>query len=183
MVHFDRVANYVKSCRPAVARGSVYRLPVGYPVFSDEGNDGVSGQLLELEAPAILFTLLDEFHGVMPTFPAKSLFFRKEIAVDCEGALESAAVYVVNPSKVPANAKRIDGGNWLAEMEREPAFVTQLTDRQAEYVRRLGSSTGREIIPINLDLYRELMKLDLIVDKGRRLALSKLGREVYRYLT
>jgi hypothetical protein len=158
-------------------------LPVGYPVFSDEGEDGVLGQLLELEAPAILLTILDEFHGVVPTFPAKSLFFKKEISVESEGVQVAASVYVINPSKIPANSKKIDGGNWMAEMEREPAFVTQLTDRQAEYVRRLGSSTGREIIPINLDLYRELMKLDLIVDKGRRLALSKLGREVYRYLT
>jgi hypothetical protein len=33
-----------------------------------------------------------------------------------------------------------------------------------------------------MELYRELMKLELVVDKGRRLALSKLGQEVARYL-
>ena len=40
-----------------------------------------------------------------------------------------------------------------------------------------------DIIPIDdLTLYRELMKLELIVDKGRRLALSSLGKEVYNHL-
>lgn len=182
MVHYDRVAKYVKSCNPARARGTAYRLPVGYPVFLDEGQDEVDGQVLELEAPSVLFTLLDEFHGVMPTHPAKSLF-KKEIEAEVEGTVKRVFTYVVNPAKLPRNCKPIDNGDWRSELDKDPAVTTTLTDRQAEYVRRLGSSTGREIVPINLELYRELMKLDLIVDKGRRLALSKLGREVFRYMS
>ncbi len=58
------------------------------------------------------------------------------------------------------------------------ALVHELTSRQAGYVKRLSQILGREIVPIDLDLYRELLKLGLIIDKGRRLALTKLGKEV-----
>ena len=178
----EGMVHYVKSCVPAKARGTAYRLQVGYPVFHDEGDDRIDGHLLELEAPSILFSILDEFHGVMLTHPAKSLFFKKEIIVMVDGEPRTVEAYVVNQAKLPRTAQAIEGGDWRSELEKDPAVTTQLTDRQADYVRRLGSSTGREIVPINLELYRELMKLDLIVDKGRRLALSKLGREVFRYL-
>ena len=63
-----------------------------------------------------------------------------------------------------------------------PSIVNQLTERQSSYIRKLSQTTGRDIVPIDLDLYRELMKLNLIVDKGRRLALSKLGKEIARFL-
>ncbi len=58
----------------------------------------------------------------------------------------------------------------------EPSF--ELSPRQATYVKRLSQITGREIVPIDLDLYRELLKLEIIIDKGRRLALTKLGKMV-----
>jgi hypothetical protein len=61
-------------------------------------------------------------------------------------------------------------------------MTSKLTEKQATYIQRLGRSSGREIVPIDLTLYRELMNLELIVDKGRRLALSKLGQEVFRHL-
>ena len=57
-----------------------------------------------------------------------------------------------------------------------------LTDGQRQYILRLGATSGREIVPIDMKLYRELLNLEMIVDKGRRLALSKLGHEVFRYL-
>ncbi len=54
----------------------------------------------------------------------------------------------------------------------------ELSLRQANYVKKLGQISGRDILPIDLDLYRELMKLGLIIDKGRRLALTDLGKKV-----
>lgn len=57
-----------------------------------------------------------------------------------------------------------------------------LSNEQKQYLAKLKSATGRQVVPINLRLYRELLNLDLIVDKGRRLALSKLGNEVIRFL-
>ncbi|MNY36180.1 hypothetical protein D3C86_1706530 [compost metagenome] len=80
------------------------------------------------------------------------------------------------------NAKIIAGGDWRKSIEEQPVLTAKLTERQVTYIQRLGKTTGREIIPIDLPLYRELMNLELIVDKGRRLALSKLGQEVYRHL-
>jgi len=53
-----------------------------------------------------------------------------------------------------------------------------LNPRQASYVKKLGQITGRDVLPIDLDLYRELMKLGLIIDKGRRLALTELGKRI-----
>ena len=61
-------------------------------------------------------------------------------------------------------------------------IVSTLTQRQIAYIKKLGGTTGRDIVPIDLDLYRQLMKMELIVDKGRRLALSKRGKELYEYL-
>ncbi len=66
--------------------------------------------------------------------------------------------------------------------KKQSSILSILTERQEAYIKKLGKSTGREIVPIDLPLYRELMNLELIVDKGRRLALSKLGHEVYRNL-
>lgn len=62
-----------------------------------------------------------------------------------------------------------------------PVAMT-LTENQKRYILKLGASSGRDIVPIKLELYRELMNKGLVVDKGRRLALTALGKEVYRYL-
>ena len=68
-------------------------------------------------------------------------------------------------------------------LDENPPLPQTLSDRQRSYVLKLGAVKGRDIIPIqDLTLYRELMKLELIVDKGRRLALSSLGKEVYKHL-
>lgn len=61
------------------------------------------------------------------------------------------------------------------------SLSAKLSPEQRQYLRKLGSATGRQVVPINLRLYRELLNLELIVDKGRRLALSKLGHEVIRF--
>jgi hypothetical protein len=58
----------------------------------------------------------------------------------------------------------------------------RLTDRQRQYIVKLGHITGRKILPIDLGLYRELMKMQLIEDKGRRVALTKLGSEVFQQI-
>ena len=90
-------------------------------------------------------------------------------------------VYYLNPKKLPTTARLISDGDWESQIQG-PKFADQLTERQRHYIRKLGAATGREVVPIDLPLYRELMNLELIVDKGRRLALSKFGQEVCRYL-
>ena len=182
-IHFDKIRDFVVQKQAARAKGKVYRLKVGYPVYLEDGLDMVPGSLLTLNHNDLLLSILDEFHGLNPVTPEKSLHFRRQVELETENSAVMAWVYALNPSRLPKDAKLIDGGDWRQSLEQEPALPEKLTERQKSYVRKLGAISGREIVPINdLSLYRELMNLDLIVDKGRRLALSKLGHEVHRYL-
>jgi gamma-glutamylcyclotransferase (GGCT)/AIG2-like uncharacterized protein YtfP len=182
LVHFSKIQEFIQASNPAVATAAVYRLKVGFPVLLEEGQDPVAGQLLELRTTDLLVNLLDEFHGFHKLDESKSLYFRREITVETALGAEKAWAYVLNPKKLPKNAALIVGGDWKASMQGEPPLTEKLTERQRTYIQRLGNSTGREIVPIDLPLYRELMNLEMIVDKGRRLALSKTGHEVFRYL-
>jgi gamma-glutamylcyclotransferase (GGCT)/AIG2-like uncharacterized protein YtfP len=183
LVHFDKIREFVSDNIPATATGTAYRLKVGFPVFLEQGTDPVPGNFVTVRAPELLFQLLDQFHGFSELESQKSLYFRRSIKVETvSGQIEEAWAYVLNPAKLPLSAKRIEGGNWKLSLQTTPPLTEKLTERQRHYVLRLGASTGREIVPIDLPLYRELMNLEIIVDKGRRLALSKLGHEVFRYL-
>lgn len=183
LVHFDKIKDFVRATSSAQIKGTVYRLKVGYPVVIEGGSDVIPGQLLTLAGTELLVHLLDEFHGYNSQNESKSLYFRKAVEVQTASGTESAWVYVLNPKKLPASAKVIEGGDWPSALQAEPLLTEKLSERQRAYVLRLGATSGREIVPIDLALYRELMNLEMIVDKGRRLALSKLGHEVYRYLT
>lgn len=188
MVHFHKISQYIKEKQRAWATGVAYRLPSGYPVFllgdsSSFGVDRVPGQIVKLRGPELVFKMLDEFHGFSSLVPEKSLFFKEKIHVETENQeMTEVFVYAMNRVKLPKAACRIHSGDWISNLQEQPPLTEQLTERQAMYVKKLSASSGREIVPIDLTLYRELMKLDLIVDKGRRLALSPLGKEVSRYL-
>lgn len=181
-VHFQRIQEFITQTQSAFMKGSVYRLQVGFPVVLEQGQDSIPGQLVTLQSNDLLFSLLDQFHGYDVQDEARSLYFRRRLSVATEQGTEEVWVYVLNPAKLPKTAVRIADGDWLQSLQQSPALTAQLTERQVTYIQRLGASKGREIVPIDLPLYRELMNLEIIVDKGRRLALSKLGNEVFRYL-
>lgn len=183
-VHWSKVSAFIEKVSPAAVKGSAWRLKVGYPVLMKDGLDRVEGQLLELRGSDILLGILDEFHGFNRFDPEKSLFQREETAVLTDaGEFVQAWVYHLNPRKLPSTAKPIPGGDWRRTLATEPALTEKLTERQKCYLMKLAAASGREIVPINdMGLYRELMNLELIVDKGRRLALSKFGQEVVRHL-
>lgn len=183
-VHWSKVSAFIESAVPAAIKGAAWRLKVGYPVVLKEGCDRIDGQLLELRSSELLLGILDEFHGFNRFDPEKSLSVREETMVLTEaGETVQAWVYYLNPRKLPSTAKPIPGGDWRRLLTAEPALTAKLTERQKTYLLKLGAATGREIVPINdMGLYRELMNLELIVDKGRRLALSKFGQEVVRHL-
>ena len=183
MVHFTKIQNFIESSVSARIQAAAYRLKVGFPALL-QGEGFVDGHLVEIRSTDLLINLLDEFYGYNAQFPEKSLYCRQETDVQIEGSSEmvKAWVYFLNPKKLPANATLIADGDWKKSMDLEPVLTSKLTERQITYIQRLGKSTGREIVPIDLTLYRELMNLELIVDKGRRLALSKFGQEVYRHL-
>jgi gamma-glutamylcyclotransferase (GGCT)/AIG2-like uncharacterized protein YtfP len=179
----NRITDFVTNSWPAQVKGSVYRLKIGFPVFLNQGEDLVKGTLCEIEGPDVLFRILDEFHGFSTINPEKSLYWKADVTAQLDSGEErQAQVYALNPSKLPNTAQLIANGDWQSSLETAPPLLDALTERQRVYVSKLGASSGREIIPIDLELYRELMKLDLIVDKGRRLALSHLGKEVFKYI-
>jgi gamma-glutamylcyclotransferase (GGCT)/AIG2-like uncharacterized protein YtfP len=182
LVHFNRIKDFITNSQPATIQGSAYRLKVGFPVLLEQGSDQVPGFLVQLNASEMLLSLMDEFHGFNRDDESKCLYFRKEVSVQTEQGMESAWVYVLNPKKLPANAVLIANGDWKKSLIEQPPLTEKLTERQRTYILRLGNSLGREIVPIDLQLYRELMNLEMIVDKGRRLALSKTGNEVFRYI-
>jgi gamma-glutamylcyclotransferase (GGCT)/AIG2-like uncharacterized protein YtfP len=183
MVHFNKLAAFVVSQKMGSIKGTAYKLKVGYPVVLKDGDYTIPGQVLELKASDLLMKLLDEMHGYNPLQPDKSLYIREEVSVTMESHTELAWVYYLNPKKLPDTAQLISDGDWAKAMKETPVLTEKLTEKQRCYIQKLGAASGRDIIPINdLALYRELMGLELIVDKGRRLALSKLGQEVYRYL-
>lgn len=184
MVHFSKIQNFVESSVLARVKATAYRLKVGFPAVVKGGSDLVPGQLMEIKASEMLVNLMDEFHGYNKMDPDQGLCTREEIDVYPEGASGSvkAWIYFLNPLKLPVNAVQIADGDWQRSLKEQPALTSLLSERQINYILRLGRSSGREIVPIDLGLYRELMNLELIVDKGRRLALSKFGQEVYRHL-
>ncbi|MFN8943995.1 MAG: gamma-glutamylcyclotransferase [Pseudobdellovibrionaceae bacterium] len=205
MVHFPKIQQHVADIQEASILGKAYMLKVGYPVVIASQDqscevvpgqaDRIPGQILEIQGSELLMFILDEFLGCSMLQPEKGLYHRKQIqarrspsqldahdlndkildAIDCD-------VYSLNPAKLPKDAMYVQGGDWREYFSVDRALPGQLSDRQKQYVHKLGSSSGRDIVPIDLPLYRELMNLGLIVDKGRRLALSALGKEVYRYL-
>ncbi len=176
--------SYIDDLKPGYILGQVFRTSVGYPVYVADGGDLVPGELVTVRGPDVLWRILEEFHGVQPMNPAASLFQRMTRTVfdDSGSELNQAQVFTVVPHMVEMKWARITGGDWRKDLTQVPPLPQRMTERQKGYIRRLGKSTGREIVPIDLDLYRELMKLELIVDKGRRLALSSLGRELLRFL-
>jgi gamma-glutamylcyclotransferase (GGCT)/AIG2-like uncharacterized protein YtfP len=183
LVHFSKIKDFITHLEPARIQGTAYRLKVGFPVVVDSGNDSIPGQLAHFSSSTdLLISLLDEFHGFNRMDETKSLYIRKEVDVRTDQGIVKAWSYLLSPSKLPKTSNKIEGGDWVASLQQEPVLTDKLTERQRAYILRLGSSQGREIVPIDLSLYRELMNLEMIVDKGRRLALSKLGQEVFRYL-
>lgn len=184
MVHYRKIEPHIEDKRPATVRGALFRMPSGIPVFHADGTQIISGHIVSLRSHETLLALLDEFHGVHRADPEKGLFFRTEIVVLLDaGGCESSFVYTINPRRLPRGASPIEDADWQKSLAVQPPLFQRLTERQRAYIQRLGSSSGREIVPIDLSLYRELMHLEVVVDKGRRLALSPLGQELYRMLS
>jgi gamma-glutamylcyclotransferase (GGCT)/AIG2-like uncharacterized protein YtfP len=183
-IHFNKFFNEEQITPNVFIRASAYRLEVGYSVVSTQNPfQMVPGDMVTCSKSEILLSLLDEFHGFSFKTPEKSLYLRilTDVYMD-DGSVKKAYVYSINPLKLPKTAKLIESGNWLEDFTNNPPITEKLKDREKEYIRKLGNASGRDIVPIQLELYRCLMNLGMIVDKGRRLALSKLGKEVFRYL-
>lgn len=178
-VHFLKISAFIKNMKPAFIRGTVYELSCGYPILSLEGENLVEGKLAEIDGSDTFWAVLDELFRYSPQSPKKGLFARcsHEVYVDNFTKI-SSEMYIANPAKALKDVKIISEGRWSSPGQN----VEDLTERQKTYIRKLSLAKGRDIVPIELDLYRELLSKQLIVDKGRRLALTRLGQEISYFL-
>ncbi len=177
-----RIQNLIVSSEAAIIRASVYRLKIGFPILCKSGADSIKGLLVRLNTSEMCLHLVDELMGFFPQDPAQGLTIREMTSVQTVNGVEDTSVYFVNPEKMNSEMKYIEEGDWQRALAEKPPIPSKLSEKQRCYIQKLGKSSGRDIVPIDLGLYRELMNLELVIDKGRRIALTKLGQEVYRYL-
>jgi gamma-glutamylcyclotransferase (GGCT)/AIG2-like uncharacterized protein YtfP len=184
MVHFEKIANYILETFPAQVRGTIYQLEVGYPVLVDNGAHPVFGSVVKLKDADLLFKILDEFHGYSLSDPSKSLYLRSEMRAIKVSNQEEIKVfcYALNPMKLPRGATKIQDGNWLKAMTEQTSVLNSLTERHKGYIKKLAESNRRETIVYPLDVCRDLERMQIIVDKGRRFALTNLGKEISRFI-
>lgn len=183
MVHFNKVANYIIEKKEASVRAAVYQLEVGFPVLLNQEASLVPGIVAKMQDADMLFKLLDEFHGISAADPARSLYWRVLLkANDSVGAEYEVNAYVLNPDKLPRSAVAVVDGNWERAMQECPSVVSTLTERHKGYIKKLAESNRRDTIVYPLDVCRDLERMQIIVDKGRRFALTNLGKEIIRYI-
>jgi len=182
-MNHSKIQNRVIETKNASILGTCYRTKLGYPVAMEGGTDAIPGELVHLDLSTVTESFFDELQGHNPMDQEGSLTLKKTVPARTEnGETVEAFVYFLNPLKKPAQMQKIEGGDWRPSLVDNPPLPQKLSERQKSYVSKLFRCSGRDIVPIDMILYRELMNLELIVDKGRRLALSKLGLEVCRYI-
>ncbi len=181
MVHRSLIEEKIQSVEKAYIRASVYRLPVGYPVLLENGEDRIEGELVHFESSQILFPLLDEFHAYKEEAPEKSLYFRKRIEVALDSERLEAYCYFINPRKLPRGSQKIAAGNWQDDFRSHEPMTETLSIEEKDYLKMLANCSGRAVIPYT-NMTRDLERRGIVVDKGRRPALTQLGKEIYRYL-
>lgn len=183
-VHYPKIKQLILVEKPAFVKGLVYRLRCGYPaLIPGPVGDLISGTLCELEVPESYVAILDQLMQFDPSHPQKSLFLRQSVEVQVDNFSHvRAETFCLNPKKKTTAHKIITGGDWRRDMQEDPPVTQFLKDRHKAYIHKLARLKGRDILPIKLDLYRELMNLEMIVDKGRRLALTSKGKEAAHFM-
>lgn len=176
-VHYPKISQLILAKQEAWTTGEVYRLRCGYPALESlESGALVDGSLLQLSVPETYWTVLDALLGVDQ---AHSLFSRERILVRTSGGESvEATTYLLNPLKRDQVLRPIANGQWQQDLQSFPPLVRSLEPQHLDYIRKLSSAKGRELVPYKLDVYRTLMSLEIIKDKGRRPALTSLGQEI-----
>lgn len=183
-VHYPKISQFIVSKKKAFLRAQVFRLNCGYPIIDLSVRETlVSGSILELDVNDSYWSILDALLGLDMSRPDKSLFHRvtEDVLVENYSKVP-CQIYCLGSNKTSHDFKRIPNGDWQKDMGIIPPLSATLSDRHRKYISRLSKTKGRDIVPIPMDLYRELISMELIVDKGRRVALTKLGKEVSLFL-
>ena len=180
---FSKISDLADAHYPGVVEGRALRMEVGYPALCLKGFDKVSGTVLEVKDSSIALNLFDAFFGYSLQAPDKSLHLRSETKCALEdGQSLNVICYTLNLNKAPKRLQEIPLGDWRGDYRSHPPIPEVLDEKEREYICKLANAKGRDIVRIDLNVYRKLMGGGIVVDKGRRVALSKLGKEVYKYL-
>ncbi len=138
---------------------------------------------MQLDIPETQWVLFDALNGCgLEKMSAKSFVVKDKVRLNSEEYSDlSVDAYCLNPEKILMTSGEIQSEQ-LKESCCVPTLMAGLTDRQKLYIQKLSKTKGREVVPIDLAIARELISKELIVDKGRRLALTNLGSEVSCFL-
>lgn len=175
-----RFKELIIQSRPAYAKGTLQKLTCGLPILSSQGDQVIPGQLVELNISENHWPILDALNGFNPLNLKKSFLVRETISVSVpESAPVLAQTYTLNATRSAHVA-----AEWKPDFrEQTPvSLVDKLTEKQKNYIQKLSQAKGREIVPVDMALYRELISLELIIDKGRRIALTRLGLEISHFI-
>lgn len=182
---FSRFQNFIKSSQSAYVTGSLYKLSCGLPLLTPQGDKMIPGRLVELDVADSYWPILDALNGYNASVgPKKNFIVRQTLNVILpEADVVVAQAYCLSSERKTESCQEIEVADLVADGQIfEKSLVDKLTERQKTYIQKLSQAKGREIVPVDLALYRELISLELIVDKGRRLALTNLGHEVSLFL-
>lgn len=179
-IHHNVIKNFIVSQQLAVIRGDSYRLEVGYPVLV-EGQAKVIGYLVELNKPEIILSILDQFFQVNLQDLKKSLYQRQEVEVQLGTEKVNAYCYFMNKLMLPRSAEYIEDGDWISVLKSNPPVADTITVAEKRYIAQVGNATGRDIVPYS-GLTRDLEKRGIVIDKGRRPALTRLGKEILQFI-
>ena len=178
--HYSKFSKLVVGEKKAFVKANAYRLHCGYPILEiSSAGELIEGTLVELEAPQSFWPILDELLGVTQLEAEKCFLNRCSILtrIDSFTSIE-AQTYCINPKKITKAYKKINRYQWSHRINKGLKTLKKLNDQHRQYLSRLSELKGRNTVPIELDLYRELLSMDIIVDRGRRLALTPLGKEI-----
>jgi hypothetical protein len=180
----SRFKEFIVQSEKAYVKGSLYQLNCGLALMSTEGSSLIPGHVVSMDFPETYLAVLDMLCGYDLSAPKRSFVTRKPVEVlGIEAANVQAQAYCLNVDKKIAGLVKVEEQKVADSFKAtEESLIDKLTERQKTYIQKLAQARGREIVPVDMALYRELMSLELIVDKGRRLALTRLGSEISLFL-
>jgi hypothetical protein len=181
---YSRFQNLITNSQTAYVQGTLYKLASGLSLLSPRGDKTVPGRLVELNIEESHWPIVDALNGYNASAGKKNFIVREPVEVSVlEGAPVSAQTYCMSSERKTLGCQEItDPSVYATFVNGQPSLIDRLTERQKTYIQKLSQAKGREIVPVDMALYRELMSLELIIDKGRRLALTHLGQEVSLFL-
>ena len=179
-VHYRHFAPFVVSTQIGFVDGQVMRFSCGFPGLKlDKPEFPIEGRLLDLQVPDSFWPVVDAAMGVSHLKRHQGFFRRVDVEVRVDNFSKvKAYTYALTEWAEKRLAEPIERGLWRRALSASSSPLSRLTEKQVSYLRQLDQAQGRDTLPISMNLYQELLNLELIADRGRRLALTPLGKEM-----